>query len=77
MKRGGSTAHAENMSNNNRWDSGDSLKSLHGEHKTMQNTYSRMHRASWVTVRYVNIPNSLETQEKRKVACATLKLGYL
>jgi hypothetical protein len=36
-----------------------------------------MHRASWVTVRYVNIPNSLETQEKRKVACATLKLGYL
>ena len=55
------------MSNNNRWDSGDSLKSLHGEHKTMQNTYSRMHRASWVTVRYVNIPNSLETQEKRAI----------
>ncbi len=55
------------MSSKNRWDSGVSLKPLHGEHKTMQNTYSRMHRASWVTVRYVRIPNSLETQEKRKV----------
>ena len=65
------------MSINNRWDGGDSLKPLYGECKTMQNTYSRMHRASWETVRYVHIPDSLETQEKRKVACATLKLSYL